>query len=341
MSALRYRKDANSPWVEISFIKGDKGDVGETGPAGESGVYIGPTAPTGDENVWINPNGSASSIDMFYDDSETNLSEVAGEPVTTYQKAIEVLTSMIRPAGFKWYKNQGTDFESNKAWWDSLAASIDTLDKTDIVGATSFIYLNDSFLGIDANTPIPVVCIGADQDGENTLTFRTEQPLPTMVEYGDSVDYAQSNMKTYCDTFANICSASEALKTLTKTYTSAWNGKSTNAADKSVTVKAWTGSALEWGLESSNAFPSSDKEQTVGGDGATYAYHLNSEHRNIYKVVDNQSKVSKMATRSRVGTNNLAAYENWIIFNSSGRCASTGPANLFDVCPFFTVGKEE
>lgn len=172
-------------------------------------------------------------------------------------------------------------------WWAGLkawVASVTEEERLACVGKKKKTSISQSFLGVNSGSSISMICIGADIDGPNTLTFHTEGIFPTFIYFGDSANYTTSIAKTNCDTFANICSASNAIKEVTKLYCSVSNNKYDNEANERVKCRAWLPSQCEMGYTTTSK-ASSQQEWTDGVAGKAYSYY-NSNNKRIKKKMN-------------------------------------------------------
>lgn len=244
---------------------------------------------------------------------------------------------------FVW-EEQGNDFASNQAWWSALAASVKDLDRASLVGQKSVIYLNQAFLGVNANVPISVICIGADQDGSNTLAFQLEGVFPSAVNFAvTSTPYwAASTALDNCKTFANIASAGNAMKLITKMSSSSSSYKA-NATDET-TSKAWLPSVVEIGLSSSTSSWMPIGEYTKGCTTVYPYYNSNTTRRKLYLNADGTlpSNVSSNRRRYMLRTRYLAGSVTTSIslVDTDGAIYGSSASSNWDkyLCPAFVIG---
>lgn len=195
------------------------------------------------------------------------------------------------------YWSWGTETDIGDAtWWNGLKAALPGMtaaERSALVGKKKKLTISEAFLGVNANQGISVICIGADQDGANTLAFQTEGLFPTQFAYSTnrggndaSVAWEGSTAQTHCNTFASKCSASAAMKSVTKTYSSVCNNNQNNSADKSSTGKAWCTSDCEMGFVAGAGGETTEKGQassysewTSGGTQTAYSYYTDHGRR--------------------------------------------------------------
>lgn len=167
-------------------------------------------------------------------------------------------------------------------WWSGLQSWIKEgstpEEREACVGKTKRVSLNSAVAGW--NNAI-MICIGADRDGDETLTFQTKYCSPTAAAFSSSSAlWASSTAKTTCESFASNCSASDSILSVTKQTSSACNNSKTNSPDVETTGKGWLPSECEMGLAGNYA--SSQTEGTVGvnyTDGYAYPYYSSATAR--------------------------------------------------------------
>ena len=243
----------------------------------------------------------------------------------------------LNSSSWEWNENFGSTFEENKQWWDSLASQVGNIsaeDRLALVGKEPIVYLNTEFLGVNANVPISVICIGADQDGEGTLTFQTKGALQTPIKFTTMV-WSTSTAKTECDNFAKACSAYNAMAQIIK-LTCTHTGSRQSEANIETKGKCWLPSEQEMGL---NAFSPSAKECTKGA-----AIHMG------YKYYENNNKriKYKINTDGTLSADAVGYWERSRFYNTNGYICyvdkNGGPQyNLYSaefyLAPAFTIGK--
>lgn len=166
------------------------------------------------------------------------------------------------------------------AWWAGLkswAASATATQREACVGKKKKVSLSSAVLGANAAS---MLCIGADQDGTGTLTFQTEGTLPTQFAFGSNALWNGSTAQSHCNTFADKCSASASIKSVTKLTSSVQNGNQNNTADVKTTAKCWLPSDCEMGHiagadnSTSKGYASSYSEWTEGiSNPKAYKYY--------------------------------------------------------------------
>ena len=178
-------------------------------------------------------------------------------------------------------------------WWAGLKRWITTNasadDRAACVGKKKLVSLSTAVLGANAAT---MVCIGADQDGTDTLTFQTEGTLPTSTIFGSNAVWIGSTARTECQNFYNYCSAKASIKTVSKgTCPSTNTSRSGTATYNDETV--WLPSEREMGLDTysslSTANSTTSKAECTQGYNAAYSYYTSNTTRVKYTMNANGS----------------------------------------------------
>lgn len=173
-------------------------------------------------------------------------------------------------------------------WWAGLKRWITTNasadDRAACVGKKKLVSLSTAVLGANAAT---MVCIGADQDGTDTLTFQTEGTLPTSTIFGSNAVWIGSTARTECQNFYNYCSAKASIKTVSKgTCPSTNTSRSGTATYNDETV--WLPSEREMGLDSyaplSTANSTTSNAECTKGYNAAYSYYTSDITRVKYSM---------------------------------------------------------
>lgn len=102
------------------------------------------------------------------------------------------------------------------SWWRDLYNWIQNstvAERKACIGKTKKLTLSKSVLG--ANTVV-MLCIGADEDGDNTLTFQTMNVLPKSFTVSYSTAWLNSAQRTQCINFYNACQIQDYIKTVKK-----------------------------------------------------------------------------------------------------------------------------
>ena len=101
-------------------------------------------------------------------------------------------------------------------WWRDLynwVQNSTVAERKACIGKTKKLTLSKSVLG--ANTVV-MLCIGADEDGDNTLTFQTMNVLPRSFTVSYSTAWLNSAQRTQCVNFYNACQIQDYIKTVKK-----------------------------------------------------------------------------------------------------------------------------
>lgn len=205
-----------------------------------------------------------------------------------------------RPGSYAW----GNEDEVGDAqWWLDLQAWVRTATPEALnacVGKVKKVSLSETYLGANA---VSMRCIGANQDGENTLAFQAAGGLPERISFGHidvtfmwvgwaapsrdlvswepnlqlgetwaNYPYKDSDARNYCNTFYNLCSAHDAIKPVLKGTVNIGaysNRTSTTAEYKTETV--FLLSELELGFDKHSYIAAS--VSTPENAEATYGYN--------------------------------------------------------------------
>ncbi len=153
------------------------------------------------------------------------------------------------------------------------------LDRLACVGKKKKMTLITEFLNLPANTPFSVVCIGADQDGDNTLTFQTEGAFNKSVLFDDNSPKYAMDSKVYrlcIDTLLNIFPNRTYCKSVKKLVSTYQNDRQDNPADQSTDSIFWIPSVQEMGLSGESP---SRLECTEGTNNLGYSYYTDNLSR--------------------------------------------------------------
>lgn len=163
--------------------------------------------------------------------------------------------------------------------WVTTRASVD--DRAACVGKKKLVSLSTAVLGANAAT---MVCIGADQDGDNTLAFQTAGTLPNKTQYGATPIWIGSTIRNVCQNFYNVCSARESIKIVNKgtclEQTTGRNGIATYNEEN-----VWVPSCTEWGLIPYSTssligyYSTVDNSECTKGYNDAYSYNNTSDNR--------------------------------------------------------------
>ena len=255
--------------------------------ASSSNTSVASVTGSGTKNLTIKGNGSTAGS------ATITISATEG---TNYSKPSNITIS-VTATYWEWGSETAT---GDAAWWAGLksaAAGMTASQRAALVGKTKKVSLSTAIQG--ANYAL-MRCIGADQDGTGTLTFQTAGTLPTTTTFGSSALWASSTAKTLCENFANYCSASASIKTVTKLTCTVQNNSQTNTADGQTSCKGWLPSDCEMGFtagadyNNGKGYSSSYSEWTSGGSQTAYSYY-NSNDKRIKYAMDANGNVGTSA----------------------------------------------
>ena len=191
--------------------------------------------------------------------------------------SVEELKNLIQynVLSFDW----GNEDEiGDSTWWSNLKQWILSSSPTQrqlCIGKKKKVSLQEAIL---ETSEISMICIGADQDGLETLTFQTYDTLakPTKFTTAAPPLWETSTARILCNDFGIQCSASNAIKIVTKLTSSACNSNRDNPADIETNDKCWILSEQEMGQNSSSP---SRLETTKGIENIGYLYYTSDEKR--------------------------------------------------------------
>lgn len=233
----------------------------------------------------------------------------------------------------------------DSAWWLALkewVVSTSAAERQACIGKTKKVSLSSAVLGATAYT---MRCIGADEDGEGTLTFESVYTCPSTLRFGwNPAKWIGSNARSWLSgSFYNNCSAKNAIKTISK-GTCSTTGSSKYKRDATPTYNNETIFLLserEIGLDSyaplSVANSTTTAAECTYGYNAPYSYYANGGSRIKYR-----GNASGDATTSdeiywlRSKYNKDDAYETAVYGTGS---ASYGKYNAtYYLAPAFVIG---
>ena len=227
------------------------------------------------------------------------------------------------------------------SWWAGLktwAASASTSERSACVGKKKKVSLSTAVLGANQAS---MVCIGADQDGTGTLTFQTENILPTKTAFDDiSAVWIGSTARSQCQNFYNYCSAKNSIKTVSKGTCPDIN----EARNSSVTYNnetVWLPSEREMGLDEyasiSTANSTTSKAECTQGYNAAYSYYTNNSRRKKYQTRSDGSQTSTAYwERSRFYLGIIT--DGVCIVESDGSARGSGTEERAGLAPAFVIG---
>lgn len=163
-------------------------------------------------------------------------------------------------------------------WWKSLynwVQNSTVAERKACIGKTKKLTLSKAVLGA---TTVVMLCIGADEDGDNTLTFQTMNVLPKSFTVSYSTEWLNSAQRTQCINFYNACQIQDYIKTVKKGV--AQTGTQGNGAVIYNWETVWVLSFRELNLDSDYASISvSNSTQTKAectyNFNAPYTYYQN------------------------------------------------------------------
>lgn len=228
-------------------------------------------------------------------------------------------------------------------WWARLkswASTASATERSDCVGKKKLVSLSTSVLGANAAT---MICIGADQDGSNTLTFQTAGVLPNTTAFSSSsAVWIGSTARTLCQNFYNYCSAKNSIKTISKgTCASTNSSKSGTATYNDETV--FLPSEAEMGLDSYSSLTYSNSTtsnaECTKGLKFKYSYYSSNTTRIKY-VMSADGTIGSTAgyywERSRYynsGNSNIVCH-----VYGDGSAVNSGYYNSCYLAPAFAIG---
>lgn len=192
--------------------------------------------------------------------------------------------TVIEQQSFDWGDQNAI---GDSTWWANLKSWIATAsvdERTACIGKTKLVSLSTAVLGGNAAT---MLCIGADEDGTETLTFQTKGVLPTSASFGSSAVWSSSTARTTCQNFYNYCSAKDSIKTVSK-GTCASNNSSRKGKVAYNDETVWLLSERELGLDSYSSISASNSTtsnaECTYGQNAPYSYYISQDSRIKYKM---------------------------------------------------------
>lgn len=229
-------------------------------------------------------------------------------------------------------------------WWAGLKRWITTNasadDRAACVGKKKLVSLSTAVLGANAAT---MVCIGADQDGDNTLAFQTLGVLPNTLTFDiyGRVAWIGSNVRSECENFYNYGSAKNAIKIVNKgtcpNYSSSRNA-SVTYSDETVFLL----SEREMGLNKYSSLSTNNstttKAECTYGYNASYSYYTSSAQRLKYVMDANgilTSTTSNYYERSRCYNVTNAVCHIWMDGTADYAVSSSA---LYRLAPAFVIG---
>lgn len=216
--------------------------------------------------------------------------------------------------------------EGDAAWWSNLKSWTQKAtpeERKACEGKTKKVRLSTAVQGTNIVT---MQCIGADQDGDKTLTFQTKGALPNNTTFGSSAVWTSSTARSLCQNFYNYCAAKNSIKTVRKGTCSSYNNDR-NAPVTYNNETVFLPSEREMGLNAvspiSVANSTTTKAECTYGYNEPYHYYTSNSERIKYYMDANGNLTSNTVwywERSRyyhssdsgfvcvVGTNGFAYY---------------------------------
>lgn len=226
-------------------------------------------------------------------------------------------------------------------WWKGLYNWIQNSTVTQrkaCIGKTKKLALSKSVLG--ANTVV-MLCIGADEDGDNTLTFQSMNVLPKSFTAYYSTSWLSSTQRTQCINFYNACQIQDYIKTVKKGV--AQTGTQGNGTVIYNWETVWILSFRESNLDSSQASISASnstqtKAECTYNFNAPYTYYQN----NVVgkQIADSNGAVSgnsfaRYATRSM-------RYDGYVFYiYDTNNWSYNGSDFTSYLAPAFVIGKND
>ena len=169
------------------------------------------------------------------------------------------------------YWSWGNENEVGDAdWWAGLKNWVSTAQTADLKnceGRKKKVSLTSPVCGWNTAS---MICIGAEIDGDKTLTFQTEMCSPsTLNQFG-------SNAQTECNNFAKNCSASASLKTIKIKYRLQYTSSRNQTSDQTYECQCFLPSECQMGLDQ---YSIASDEYTVDGEQTAYPYYTDNGKR--------------------------------------------------------------
>lgn len=215
---------------------------------------------------------------------------------TENRRTVNSNVQIIVKEPFVW----GNESEVGDAeWWAGLknwAINATEAEREACIGKKKKVaLLGVSILNWLANAKISTICIGADIDGPNTLTFQTEGCSPNSLSFGaENARYSASNVLGKVNTFVINCSASHSVKSIIKlTCESEPNRTQTQIANTESTQKGFLPSDCEMGFiagadnSQGKGYAMSYQEWAKDGSQKPYQYYTSNTSRIKYKCSSN------------------------------------------------------
>lgn len=226
-------------------------------------------------------------------------------------------------------------------WWRDLynwVQNSTVAERKACIGKTKKLTLSKSVLG--ANTVV-MLCIGADEDGDNTLTFQTMNVLPRSFTVSYNTAWLNSAQRTQCINFYNACQIQNYIKTVKKGV--AETGTRGNGTVIYNWETVWILSLRELNYDPAEAsISASNSTQTK----AECTYNFNAP----YTYYQNNVRGKQIAdSNGAVSGSNFASYPTrsmkyngyvYYIYNTNDLTYASSNLTSY-LAPAFTIGKND
>lgn len=226
-------------------------------------------------------------------------------------------------------------------WWRDLynwVQNSTVAERKACIGKTKKLTLSKSVL--EANTVV-MLCIGADEDGDNTLTFQTMNVLPRSFTVSYNTAWLNSAQRTQCVNFYNACQIQDYIKTVKKGV--AQTGTQGNGTVIYNWETVWVLSFRELNLDSDYASISASnstqtKAECTYNFNAPYTYYQNNVRGK--QIADSNGAVSGSNFASY--TTRSMKYNGYVyyIYNTNDWTYASSDFTSY-LAPAFTIGKND
>lgn len=204
-----------------------------------------------------------------------------------------------------------------------------------VVGATKTVTLSTAVCGV---TSVTMMLIGIDIDGSGVLTFHSKYGFATATAFGaDGCYWADSTVRSLCQSFYNYCNVKSYIKTLSKGYSKDDPRTSRNGTATYTDETVWLLSERELGLDANSpisvANSSTTNAECTYGVNAAYPYYNSATRRIKYKSNATSTKVAYW-TRSK----SMYNYMYHIGVNTSGASEYLSNTATYYFAPAFAIG---
>lgn len=259
-----------------------------------------------------------------------------GTGVTSLSELSDILLPYLGTPWVEW-GDQTASGAGNSTWWSNLRSWIlnnsTSLDRKACVGMTKSVTLSSAILGTTTHL---VVCIGADQDADKTLTFQTLNCLAQSTAFGSSNGkWINSLARTQCQNYYNAFPGKNYIKTVSKgTCEVVNNDRNGTPIYNNETV--WLPSEREMGLNQysslSTANSTTSKSECTEGTNFSYSYYTSNNNRK--KKRGDSGSASNYWDRSILYNSSLSLCN----VDSSGLAYYRGYGNSSGLAPAFVIG---